>query len=87
MTAGLADYVVDDAVLTNTAEQVAKQLAMGATRAFGEMRRLVDKALRTPMETQLEDEAQALSGCAGSFDAREGITAFVEKRAPNFKGR
>ena len=87
LTAGLADYVVDDAVLANTAEQVARQLAMGPTRAFGEIRRLVDKALRTPMETQLEDEAQALSGCAGSFDAREGITAFVEKRAPNFKGR
>ena len=87
LTAGLADYVVDDAALAGTAEQVAKQLASGPTRAFGEIRRLVDKALRTPMESQLEDEAQALSGCAGSLDAREGITAFVEKRTPNFKGR
>lgn len=87
LTAGLADYVVDDAVLADTAEQAARQLALGPTRAFGDIRRLIDKALRTPMESQLEDEAQALSSCAASLDAREGITAFVEKRAPNFKGR
>ncbi len=87
LTAGLADYVVDDAALPDTAEQAARQLALGPTRAFGEIRRLIDKALRTPLESQLEDEAQALSGCAASADAREGITAFVEKRAPDFKGR
>lgn len=87
MTAGLVDVVVDDGVLADTAEQAARQLAQGPTRAFGEIRRLIDKALRTPLESQLEDEAQALSGCAGSDDAREGIRAFVEKRAPDFKGR
>lgn len=87
LSAGLADFVVDDAALADTAEQAARQLAQGPTRAFGEIRRLIDKALRTPLESQLEDEAQALSGCAGSADAREGISAFVEKRAPNFTGR
>jgi len=86
-TAGLVDYVVDDAALSESAEKAAIQLANGPTRAFGAIRRLVDKALRTPLETQLEDEAQALSACAGSEDAREGITAFVEKRAAKFKGR
>jgi len=87
MACGLADMVVEDDALAMTAEKAAVRLANGPTRAFGEIRRLVDKALRQPLETQLEDEAQALAGCAGSADAREGLTAFVEKRAPNFKGR
>jgi len=84
---GLADFVVDDAALTETAEKAALQLAAGPTRAFGAIRRLIDKSLRQPLEAQLEDEAQLLSACAASADAREGITAFVEKRAPKFVGR
>lgn len=87
LTAGIADFVVEDEALSETAEKAARTLAAGPTRAFGEIRRLIDKALRTPYESQLEDEAQALSACASSADAREGIMAFAEKRRPNFKGR
>jgi 2-(1,2-epoxy-1,2-dihydrophenyl)acetyl-CoA isomerase len=40
-----------------------------------------------PLETQLELEAQALARSAATEDAREGLTAFAEKRTPIFKGR
>lgn len=84
---GLVDHVVDDAVLMEEAERAALRLARGPTRAYGEIRRLFARSLGQSFETQLEDEAQALSRVAGSQDAREGITAFVEKRKPAFKGQ
>ncbi|WP_374413786.1 enoyl-CoA hydratase/isomerase family protein [Novosphingobium colocasiae] len=68
------------------AEAVARKLADGPTRAFGEIRRLFLSVEDQPLETQLEFEAQALARCAGTADAREAITAFAEKRKPTFTG-
>lgn len=84
---GLVDYVFDDATLACEAERAAIQLARGPTRAYGEVRRLLSRALRQPLEAQLEDEAQSLAHVASSADVREGILAFVEKRKPTFQGR
>lgn len=83
---GLVDFVVDDNVVLAEAEKTAARLAKGPTRAYGEIRRLFTKAYSQSLESQLEDEAQALSRSAGTADAREGITAFVEKRKANFTG-
>lgn len=85
--AGLVDFVVDDGDVLAEAEKAAIRFADGPTRAYGEIRRLFIKALGQPLESQLEDEAQALSRAAGTEDAREGITAFMEKRKPLFRGK
>lgn len=85
--AGLVDEVVDPERLTEVAEGYAQRFAAGPTRAYGEIRRLVDDALATPLEVQLEHEALALARTAGSHDGREGITSFSEKRKPVFEGR
>lgn len=85
--AGLADEVVDDDAVVSTAEALARRLASGPTRAYGEIRRLVDRALATPLDAQLEDEALALARTAASEDGREGVLAFSEKRRPRFIGR
>jgi 2-(1,2-epoxy-1,2-dihydrophenyl)acetyl-CoA isomerase len=86
LATGLVDEVVPVADLTTRAEAVAKQLASGPTKAFGEMRRLLTSVEDQPLETQLELEAQALARSAGTADAREGLTAFSQKRAPLFTG-
>lgn len=83
---GLADEVVDDERLDEVAEEYAARFALGPTRAYGEIRRLLTKALATPFEAQLEDEAQGLARIAATADAREGLTAFIEKREPFFRG-
>ena len=87
LQAGLVDFVCDDEAMLAEAEKCAKRLANGPTRAYGEIRRLFKTSLSQGFEAQLEDEAQALSRAAGSADAREGITAFVEKRKPTFQGK
>lgn len=87
LAAGLVDYVCDDATVVADAEVMARRLAAGPTRAYGEIRRLFQTSLSQGFEAQLEDEAQALSRAAGSDDAREGITAFVQKRKPTYHGK
>lgn len=86
LAAGLADEVVPADQLAARAEAIACQLAEGPTKAYGEMRRLLGSVADQPLEAQLELEAQALARVAGTADAREGLTAFGEKRKPQFKG-
>jgi 2-(1,2-epoxy-1,2-dihydrophenyl)acetyl-CoA isomerase len=87
LAAGLVDEVVEPGALTSTAQAIAVRFAAGPTRAFGEIRRLLLSATDQPFETQLELEAQALARTAATLDAREGLTAFAEKRRPGFVGR
>lgn len=87
LAAGLADEVLPADALVARAEAVAKQLASGPTRAFGEIRRLMLSAEDQPLETQLELEAQALARMTATADAREALTAFVEGRPAKFEGR
>ncbi len=87
LAAGLVDEVAGPEALVARAETIAKQLAGGPTKAFGEMRRLLTSVEDQPLEAQLELEAQALARSAGTRDAREGLTAFAEKRRPVFTGQ
>lgn len=84
LAAGLVDEVATDHL--GRAETIAAQLAAGPTLAFGEMRRLLTSVEDQPLETQLELEAQALARMAATRDAREGLTAFAERRKPVFGG-
>lgn len=84
---GLVDYVMADTEVNAQAEAAAVRLSRGPTRAYGEIRRLMARSLGQAFEAQLEDEAQAFARAAATQDAREGITAFVEKRSPIFNGR
>jgi 2-(1,2-epoxy-1,2-dihydrophenyl)acetyl-CoA isomerase len=87
LEAGLADEIAPLDMLHARAEAIALQLAAGPTKAFGEIRRLLMSVEDQPLEAQLELEAQALARSAATADAREGLTAFAEKRRPVFKGR
>ena len=87
LSAGLADEVVEDGAAGGRAEAIARQLAEGPTKAFGEIRRLLVSAASEPLDSQLEREAIALARIAGTQDAREGLTAFAAKRKAQFKGK
>lgn len=83
---GLSDEIVPADELLARAEKIARKLADGPTLAFGEIKRLMNSTGDQPLEAQMELEAQALARIAKTHDAQEGLTAFVEKRKPQFRG-
>jgi 2-(1,2-epoxy-1,2-dihydrophenyl)acetyl-CoA isomerase len=83
---GLVSRVVPRDRLEAEAAETAARLAAGPTVAYGEMRRLLWRSLSAGLEDQLEAERQAIVRCGTTADAREGITAFVERRPPSFGG-
>ncbi len=83
---GLITRVVPDNELLAQARAVAVQLANGPTRAYGISKRLLHSGWTETLETQMENESQAIANSARTRDAREGITAFLEKRSPQYKG-
>lgn len=86
LAAGLVDELLGADELAARGEALAVQLASGPTKAFGEIRRLMNSVVDQPLEVQLELEAQALARCAATADARAALTAFAENRQPTFTG-
>lgn len=84
---GLVDRVVPATELTAEAEAIANRWVSGPTRAYGAIRRLMQGAQATPLETQLELETQELAALTRTDDAWEALNAFLEKRRPNYQGR
>jgi 2-(1,2-epoxy-1,2-dihydrophenyl)acetyl-CoA isomerase len=84
---GLVSEVVEADALQARAAELAAFYAGLPTRAIGMTKRLFDHADTATLEEQLELEAQLQAAAAEGEDFREGVAAFLEKRAPNFTGR
>jgi enoyl-CoA hydratase len=77
---------VHDPVL-DKAREVATLLAAKSPIALRLMKELANRALGGDHSENLEAEGQTFGEIFSSEDAREGMTAFVEKREPRFLGR
>ncbi len=82
---GLVNRVVPDAELLAAADTLAAQLAAGPRAAFGRAKRLVTAGLGG-FEAQLAAESRSIAAQAASAEGLEGITAFLEKRKPDYIG-
>jgi 2-(1,2-epoxy-1,2-dihydrophenyl)acetyl-CoA isomerase len=83
---GLVSEVVEADALPGRAAELAAELAALPTRGVGMTKRLFDHAYGARLEDQLEREAQLQTAATQTEDFREGVSAFLEKRPPNFKG-
>ncbi|MEU9188477.1 enoyl-CoA hydratase-related protein [Streptomyces sp. NPDC048484] len=81
---GLVSRVVAPGELTAEAARTAEALRRGPTAAFGATRRLVAAGLTSELGPHLDREARALAAAAASDEGREGVAAFLGKRAPEF---
>lgn len=84
---GIVDELHSADALPAAALALATRLAHGATASLGGIKRLCDSAFEHDLRTHLSLEREALLRCAVSVDGREGVTAFVEKRAARFTER
>lgn len=84
---GLVNKLAPAATLDAEAAKLAQRLASGPGRALAHTKRLINASLGNTLETQLQMEGVAVADCMASEDLKEGVTAFVEKRAPRFTGR
>ena len=83
---GLVNWVVPAADLAAETDSIVRRLVSGPTVAYGEGKALVNQTFDRSLAGQLDAEAQAFARCARTSDLAEGVTAFVEKRKPDFKG-
>lgn len=81
---GLITRMVPDGDLSAETARVAATMAQGAPLAQSAAKRLLWNALE--VERCLPEEARTVAGLSASADAREGLAAVIEKRAPRFGG-
>jgi enoyl-CoA hydratase/3-hydroxyacyl-CoA dehydrogenase len=81
---GLANQVVPDHELFDTALAWARRLAEKAPIAVEEIKK---RSAHADLERGLAGEAEGFARAFGSEDAKEGISAFLGKRRPAFRGR
>ncbi len=85
---GLVTHVVAPELLIPTARQIAGEIAdkcspLGVAQA----RRLVYRHLFTDLATGIKEDDETMIRMLGSADFKEGVSAFLEKRAPRWPGK
>jgi 2-(1,2-epoxy-1,2-dihydrophenyl)acetyl-CoA isomerase len=83
---GLVDHVVPADELPAQAAQLAAGYAAAPTRGIAMTKQLFDHAQNATLDEQLALEAELQTAATKTADFTEGVTAFLEKRPPNFTG-
>jgi 2-(1,2-epoxy-1,2-dihydrophenyl)acetyl-CoA isomerase len=84
---GLIWKCVDDDKLMDEARKVGRKLADGPPRVYTYMKQAFMQSEKNSLPEQLELEKEFQRILCGTEDFKEGVSAFLEKRKPEFKGK
>ena len=84
---GMIYAVYEDFEFEKTAFKLAQTIAAMPTKVLGYTKKLLSQSFNNSLEDQLSLEAETQALSAISEDHKEGIQAFLEKRAPQFTGK
>ena len=84
---GMVNAVVHPKAFDESLSKLASQYAQGPTQTYGFVKHLLQKGMTSTLDDMMALEEDMQERAGRSDDYREGVTAFIEKRSPVFKGR
>ena len=84
---GLVNRVLPAETFMKDAQEVAQRIANGPLVSYRWMKENINQSSVVDFETMLDKESVTHTLCGATEDHQEGVTAFMEKRQPSFKGR
>lgn len=84
---GVINKVVDDSDVESVTKEWTQRLAAGPPIAYRLAKRNIRAGSSTDLDGALENEVEAQIQCLSSQDSMEGVSAFLQKRKPSFKGK
>ena len=84
---GMVWQVIDDADLMAEATNLARKMAAGPTLSYAAIKQAMNRAGTNTLDQQLDLERDSQRALGKSADFKEGVAAFLAKRAADFKGR
>lgn len=84
---GAVDFVVPESELLNKAQAIAAQIAKNGPLAVQQAKKAIYRGMTMPMTEAMEFEHDCYKEIIATEDRLEGLEAFKEKRAPEYRGK
>ncbi len=84
---GLVNHIYPADQLIDEAKKMAKEIASKARLAVGFAKFAIGKGMQVDIDTAMSIESDMFGMCTSTFDHKEGMGAFLEKRKPLFQGK